>query len=222
MLPSIFSRGGLLSRLAQLASANLIPLALFSLLTLTIALSAPVAGTMGLKVHRTWMPHAYPSSYAIGFQGGLNFCFDPIRGNLIYAWRGDYVDLSATVNGKIPRDAAIRGTIFYQSLTPAGFRGGDGKADSEVRFHAFRVRDDVPEFEYEVDGAQVRETIRLSADGASIVRQFRVTTTGRALTYTSAEPVEIVIESTGAQRAGAAVVLPANSTTVFSHALPRQ
>ena len=196
--------------------------AAFSLLGLTVAFSAPAAAIATLKVHRTWMPNAYPSSYAIGFSSGLNFCFDPIRGNLIYAWRGDYVDLSATVNGKIPRDAAIRGTIFYQSLTACGFRRSDGQADPEIRFHAFRVHDGTPEFEYEVDSAHVRETIRPSPDGTSLVREFSVTTAGRTLTYTPAEPVEIMIASGPANRAGAAVMVPANSTLVFSHALPRQ
>jgi hypothetical protein len=191
-------------------------------LAIVIAAAAPPAGGGGLKVHRTWMPDAYPSSYAIGFPNGLNFCFDPIRGELIYAWRGDYVDLSATVNGKIPRDAAIRGTIFYQSLTPSGFRSGEGTTEPKIRFKAFRVHDDVPEFEYEVDGVVVRETIRPSPDGATLVRQFRVTTTARPLSYTAARPVEILIDAGSAKRAGATLVLPPNATTSFSHTLPLQ
>jgi hypothetical protein len=186
------------------------------------AASDPPVGMPGLKVHRTWMPNAYPSSYAIGFPGGLNFCFDPIRANLIYAWRGDYVDLAATVNGKIPRDAAVRGTIFYQSLTMCGFRRESGAVEPEVRFRAFGMHNEIPEFEYDVDGTRVRETVRPSSDGTSLVRQFRVTTGERGLTYLPIEPVEVLIDSGPAKRSGASVVLPANSTIVFSLSLPRQ
>jgi hypothetical protein len=168
------------------------------------------------------MPNAYPSSYAIGFPSGLNFCFDPIRGNVIYAWRGDYVDLSATVNGKIPRDAAVRGTIFYQSLTSTGFRRDGGNAEPEIRFRALRIQNEIPEFEYDVDGTRVHESVRPSSDGTSLVRQFRITTQDRGLTYIPIEPVEILIDSGPAKRAGASVVLPANSTIVFSLSLPRQ
>ncbi|HUR60412.1 MAG TPA: hypothetical protein VM029_22005 [Opitutaceae bacterium] len=205
------------NRIRPLVLSGMVLVGMFGVL----AVAAP-AGSASLKVHRTWMPNAYPSAYAIGFPSGLNFCFDPVRGNLIYAWRGDYVDLSATVNGKIPRDAAIRGTMFYQSLTPSGFRTGEAKAAPEIRFRAFRVRENVPEFQYEVDGTLVRESIRPSADGASLVRQFHITTKEQGLTYTADEPVEVLIDSGPAKRAGTSVVLPAHSTVVFTHILPRQ
>jgi hypothetical protein len=189
----------------------------------TVLLLSAASAPPTLKVHRTWMPNAYPSSYAIGFPSGLNFCFDPIRANLIYAWRGDYVDLAATVNGKIPRDAAIRGEMFYRSLTTSGFRrGDDADAAPTIRFRAFRLHADIPEFDYEVDGARVRESIRPSPDGATLLRRFEITTQDRGLLYRAAAPVEILIDSGAAKRSGDAVTLPPHSTIVFSHALPRQ
>jgi hypothetical protein len=37
---------------------------------------------------------ASPSSFAIGLPGGVNFCFDPVRGGVSYAWKGGFVDLA--------------------------------------------------------------------------------------------------------------------------------
>jgi hypothetical protein len=175
----------------------------------------------GLRVHRTWMPDAYPSSYAIGFPSGLNFCFDPIRGNVIYAWEGEYIDLAPTVNGKIPRNAVIKGKPFYQSLTTSDFRSGTKQADPEIRFIAFRVRNDIPEFEYEVDGIRVRESVRPTPDGKDLIRQFRVSTPDRSLTYRVSDPSKVAIESGPAKWADGALTLPGNSTIVFSLALTR-
>ena len=185
-----------------------------------LAVEAPAAG-IDLRVHRTWMPEAYPSSYAIGFPSGLNFCFDPVRGNLIYAWQGDYVDLTPTVNGKLPRDAVIQGRKFYESLTASGFRTGNGKAEPEIRFRAFRVRKGVPEFEYDVDGVRVREAIHPSADGMSLVREFHVTTPDRIISYRPGDPTHVSIDSGAAKWIGDTLSLAGNSTIVFSVPLPR-
>lgn len=182
--------------------------------------AASLPPTTPVKVHRTWMPEAYPSSYAIGFGSGLNFCFDPIRGNVIYAWAGDYVDLSATVNGKIPRDAVVRGTIFYRVLTESGF--STGSAHPEIRFRGFRLKNDVPEFEYDVDGIRVREAVRPSADGTGLVREFHITTPDRRMTYRGAELGKVQIESGPARWVGDQLELSGNSTVVFSVAIPRQ
>jgi hypothetical protein len=190
-------------------------------MSVTLLASAASGPGTELRVHRTWMPEAYPSSYAIGFPSGLNFCFDPVRGNLIYAWQGDYVDLSPTVNGKLPRDAVIQGKKFYESLTASGFRTGNGDADPEIRFRVFRVRQGIPEFEYDVDGVRVRETIRPSTDGASLIREFHVTTPDRSVSYRSSDPTHVSIHSGTAKWIGNSLSLPGNSTVVFSVPLPR-
>src|SRR5215217_8005111 len=46
-------------------------------------------------IERMFMPlDASPSSFAIGLPGGVNFCFDPVRGGVSYAWKGGFVDLT--------------------------------------------------------------------------------------------------------------------------------
>jgi len=56
---------------------------------MAVWVSLPVAATTTpLRLHRTWLPKASPSSFAVGFGGGLNACFDPMRANVIYAREG--------------------------------------------------------------------------------------------------------------------------------------
>jgi hypothetical protein len=188
------------------------------------ARSAPADGIPAigqLRIHRTWMPKAHPSAFAVGFPSGLNFCFDALRGNLIYAWEGDFVDLSPTVNGKIPRDAVIRGTIFYAADTVSGFRTGNGSSPPEIRFKGHRVKKENPEFHYEVDGVPVWETVRVAPNGAGLIRQFRVTTPDRAVTYSPAQPTTISIDSGAGTLADGQVRIPGNSTVVFSLPISR-
>src|SRR5687768_7645481 len=66
--------------------------------TCLIALALLLATTIPLRaevqVERTFLPDAAPSSFAIGLPGGVNFCFDPVRCSVSYAWTGDYLDLT--------------------------------------------------------------------------------------------------------------------------------
>jgi hypothetical protein len=172
--------------------------------------------TAELRLNRTWMPNAYPSSFAIGFPGGLNCCFDPMRGKVIYAWRGDYVDLQPTVNGKIPRDAAIRGTIFYEAAPTAGWRSGPAMKESEIHYKGHRVKGGIPEFSYEVDGVPVHESIAPAPDGKGLIRRFRVATPDRGMLYRVEDPGSVAVESGPAKPVEGGLQLPGNASIVFT------
>jgi hypothetical protein len=149
----------------------------------------------GLRLHRTWMPEASPSSFAVGFPGGVNCCFDPIRGKVLYAWTGDFVDLQPTVNGKIPRDAVLRGEVFFRSAPDAGFRGKAADADPEIRFTGNRVKDDIPEFVFDVDGVTVRESISPAPGGKGLVCRFRIASAHRPLAFRAENPDGLTVVS---------------------------
>lgn len=169
-----------------------------------------------LRVHRTWMPDAYPSSFAVGFSNGLNFCFDPVRANVIYAWQGDYLDLDPTVNGKVPRDAVIRGSTFHRSLEFSGFRRAEGTTPPEIRFRAFRVRQNVPEFDYEVDGIRVRESVQRAAAGNGLIRQFTLSTADRALIYRPVPPARVNVQRGPARWQDDVLSIPAGASVTFT------
>jgi hypothetical protein len=196
------------------------------LLGLLVVLAGAAAGesareSRAVRIHRTWMPNAYPSSFAVGFPGGLNVCFDPIRANVIYAWAGDFVDLQPTVNGKIPRDAVIRGTIFYQPRTVSGFRPAIADVPAEIRYKGYRLEEGFPEFHYEVNGVAVAELIRPAPDGSGILRQFRVAAGNRALIYQPDSGSALTRGSGPAEWSGEALQLPGKAAVVFTVKIAR-
>ena len=135
-----------------------------------------------IRIHRTWMPNAHPSSVAVGFHSGLNFCFDPVRGAMAYAWDGDYVDLWPTIAAKAPRDVIVRGEIFYTASEKKGFQRGPG-IPAAVQFRGYGVENDVPHFHYEVNGARVEEIVTPAENRGGLVRRFQVETGGEEVWF---------------------------------------
>jgi hypothetical protein len=148
----------------------------FALLCGIVGLSAPIVRAEVL-IERIFMPHdASPSSFAIGLPGGVNFCFDPVRGGVSYAWKGGFVDLTPARpgTGKFITAVKLLGPLVYQETGIAPLRRGDPSHVPTVEFTGYALRDDAIEFRYTIDGAAVREEIRASADGMALVRRFHV------------------------------------------------
>lgn len=132
----------------------------------------------GAVVVRTVMPEATPAAIAVGLPGGLSYCFDAGSQRLLYAWRGAFLDLEATLQRKTGDDGftltpQIPGTRFFRS-TRFPFRLADSGRIPETRFKGYRLRDGVPEFQYSVAGAEVFELIRPSETNDGFRWQFRI------------------------------------------------
>lgn len=143
-----------------------------------IALLLSIAVTRAeVLIERVFMPlDASPSSFAIGLPGGVNFCFDPVRGGVSYAWKGGFVDLSPARpgTGKFINPAKLLGPLVYQETGVAPLRRGDPARVPVVEFTGYTLRDDAVEFRYTIDGAAVREEIRVSSNGDALLRRFHV------------------------------------------------
>lgn len=132
----------------------------------------------GAIVMRTVMPEATPAAIAVGLPGGLSYCFDAGSRRLLYAWRGGFLDLEATLQKKTGDDGftltpRIPGTRFFRS-TRFPFRLADSGRLPETRFQGYRLRDGVPEFHYSVGGAEVFERIRPGANDDGFRWEFRI------------------------------------------------
>ena len=127
-----------------------------------------------VQIERGFLPDAAPSSFAISLPGGTNFCWDPVRGGVSYAWRGDFLDLSAMRPGpgKFIKPAKPLGPIVYRETGPAPLRRGDAGREPVVEFTGYTLRDDAIEFRYTVDGVAVREELRARPGGDGLVRRF--------------------------------------------------
>lgn len=174
---------------------------------------------VGTRILRTWMPDAHPASFAVGFSEGLNFCFDPERGQIAYAWDGDYLDLESTYTGKFPRDAKIKGVVFHRATTDSFAGNKPGKAD--VHFKGYEVKNGIPEFHYEVNGITVHESIRPTPDHAGLIRNFRIEGADGTLSYLPANPGQVTIEAGPAKWIDGCLTIPANASVQFTDVLPK-
>jgi hypothetical protein len=113
------------------------------------------------------MPEATPAAIAVGLPGGLSYCFDAGRSQLLYAWRGGFLDMTGTLlrktdAKKLTPTAALVGTVFWRAAPEIGSR----------KFKGYRLVGGIPEFRYLVDGVEVREILE-PVDGG--IRRRRTT-----------------------------------------------
>ena len=155
-----------------------------------------------IQIERTYLPDAGPSSFAIGLPGGVNFCFDPVRGGVSYAWTGAFLDIGPVRpgTGKFLKPAQPLGPVVYRETGVAPLRRGDPSRAPVVEFAGYTLRDDAIEFRYTVDGAPVREEVRARA-GGGLVRRFHIEGGSDARWWHVADgrpPTELKRESGGA------------------------
>jgi len=128
-----------------------------------------------VQVERTFLPDAHASSFAFGLPGGVNFCYDPVRGGVNYAWTGGFLDLTNVrpVN-KLVKAAGLLGPVVYREAGPAPLRRGDTTHAPAIAFKGYTLRDSAVELRYTLDGVLVREEIRAKADKSGLIRKFTV------------------------------------------------
>jgi len=144
------------------------------MITLGLAFAASFPLRAEIQIERVFLPDASPSSFAIGLPGDVNFCFDPVRGAVSYAWTGGFLDLAQTRPGpgKFIHPAKLLGPVLYQETGVAPLRRGDPARAPAVEFTGYTLHADAVEFRYTVDGVPVREEVRAAAGGAGLIRRF--------------------------------------------------
>jgi hypothetical protein len=142
-----------------------------------------------IQIERTYLPDAAPSSFAIGLPARVNFCFDPVRGGISYAWLGDFLDVAPARPdaGKFIKPAKPLGAILYRETGVAPLRRGDPGRAPRVEFTGYSLRDDSVEFRYTIDGTPVREEIRARPGGNGLICRFRFEGNGDAKWWHVAE-----------------------------------
>ena len=146
------------------------PLQFAAALLLMLPLRAEV------QIERIYLPDAAPSSFAIGLPGGVNFCFDPVRCAVNYAWPGDFLDITPARPGpgKFIKPAKPLGPLLYRESGVAPLRRGDPNRAPAVEFTGYTLRGDAVEFRYTIDGLAVREEIRARPGGDGLTRRFHL------------------------------------------------
>jgi hypothetical protein len=144
---------------------------ILSLATLVATLASVRAE---VQIERTFLPDAHASSFAFGLPGGVNFCYDPVRGGVNYAWTGGFLDITGVrpIN-KLVTPAKPLGPIAYRESGMSPLRRGDARRAPVVEFKGYTLRDDSVELRYTVDGVLVSEAISALPNHAGLRRVFR-------------------------------------------------
>ncbi len=132
-----------------------------------------------VQIERTMLPEAHAGSFAFGLPGGVNVCYDPVRGGVNYIWTGGFIDLTniRPVN-KLIKAADLLGPVVHREAGPAPLRRGDAARVPVLEFAGYTLRPGAVELRYTVDGVPVREELRAAPDGRALVRTFRFDRTG--------------------------------------------
>ncbi len=143
--------------------------------TAPLALPAqPALAPAEVLIERVMLPDARAGSFAFGLPGGVNFCYDPTRGGLSYAWTGGFIDLTNVrpVN-KLIKAATLLGPVVYREAGESPLRRSDATHAPVVEFKGYTLRSAAVELRYTVDGAPVAETISALPNAAGLRRTFR-------------------------------------------------
>jgi mono/diheme cytochrome c family protein len=135
------------------------------------------------RVFRAFMPEAAMRTLAVGFPGGLSYAYDLEGCRLLYAWQGEFLDVTKVWVGRGGEEARPLGRKIY--VAPAGVPLRVGAADRApvVRYRGYRLDRGVPELRYEVDGALVRERITPASAGQGLVRTFVIDSQDRPVWF---------------------------------------
>ena len=100
-----------------------------------LLISVAGAARAEVQLERTFLPDAHASSFAFGLPGGVNVCYDPVRGGVNYAWTGGFLDITNVrpVN-KLVKAAVPLGPIVYRETGAAPLRRGDALRPPDVEF----------------------------------------------------------------------------------------
>jgi len=140
----------------------------------------PILAPGEVLVERTTLPDARASSFAFGLPGGVNFCYDPIRGGVNYVWTGGFLDLTNVRPGpgKLIKPAQLLGPIVARETGQAPLRRSDPAHIPVIEFKGYTLRAGSVELRYTLDDTPVREAISALPDGTGLKRTFHFDRSG--------------------------------------------
>jgi cytochrome c551/c552 len=125
------------------------------------------------QVQRLFMPEAGPAAIAVAVNDELHYCWDAGECRLRYIWKGDFIDGWAVWKGNGNALAKIQGEVLFREesnpVTPTG-----SSPHRTPKFLGYSLKEGLPTFRWSLQGREISETIRPTADGNGLVRSFEI------------------------------------------------
>lgn len=123
--------------------------------------------------YRIFMPRASPASIAVRLTDNISFCWDAGPCQLLYAWKGGFIDNSVAWKGHKNTESEILGQIFYEEPVNNPLMIGEKTTSPDkIEFKGYRLVDRNPEFHYVINGVDVYESFKVEGD--QLIRTFRI------------------------------------------------
>ena len=167
--------------------------------------------------YRIFLRDSGPASIAVALPDGQNYCWDAGACRLRYAWRGGFVNPMPHWATNGDGFAEVKGPVYYRSAPYFPLRFGDEKKiPSEVRFRGYNVVGGLPEFHYQVNGADVRELIKTGANKNGLEATFKITGTKGPVYFVSDPNGGATIASDAGTVTGGVLKVPAAKAKEFT------
>ena len=160
-------------------------------------------------IKRGYMPFTSPASIAVVFSPKLGLAWDTEKGRVSYAYPG-HINFRSGEKHLAERKSAI----FYQETAEHFWSFGQG---DKAKFLGYRVKQGLPEFEYQIGGARVKERFSLGKGDHSFTRTYRISGLEQAITLNLAHQGNAIIRSSaGTVNKDNQLTVPASALAEFS------
>jgi len=167
-------------------------------------------------LQRTFLPDCGPAAIAVGLPGGHAYAFDAGQCRLRYAWRDGWLDHTPQTLGKGDEFARPLGRIYYRAAATARLRIGDPARPVAVKWRGTRFDRGQPQLAYELDGAEVIESPRVSADGKNLEIAYEITAANGPVTFLSDPDAGATVTASAGAWSGARLTLTPEQARRFT------
>lgn len=162
-------------------------------------------------LYRTFMPDCGPAAIAVALNPNESYCFDAGKCYLRYAWSGGFVDNTDHWKGNGNKLAKIVGSVYWKDETGFPFKAGKNQKIPTVHFKGYHLTKRLPAFRYMLDEISVSETVKLSAKGNGIIREFTFKNNPDVLFFTTGNPAGIKFTFSAGKYKNGVLEIPAGT-----------
>ena len=133
-------------------------------------------------LYHVFIEGASPASIGVALPNQLSYCWDATSCRILFAWKGEFLDMADMWEGHFDAYAKVLGDIFFTDNTDYPLRITEN-AIPEVKYKGYRLVEHYPEFHYQLNGMDVYELNKPKSDSMGLIREFRIPNAKKPISY---------------------------------------